>query len=366
MEVKQKIKLTILTPTHIGSGNIYKNNINYIISKKHLHLLDYKKIYNHKLLGEKFINDLYLCIENKKDIKFPESINFSEIAYRSIPCETSLTKDFHEYITSASYQPYIPGSSIKGFINTAILVDYLNTHKNENDKIDPKFYKYNEFNINLSNVFSKNFSRLIRCSDAYFPKNSTAISQSITFVLKEDESWEKRDNLTNLVETLLPQTSTTSFIHLFNEEKIKDYLLNEIDKNYFKNFYQTFSYTKLFKLLNKHTSHLINKEFEFLKRLDELFSEDYEDELKVINKQLESLIKNPNPTAAIIRIGKFTGFNTLTGHWQKDLMQHKDYSKLTQKFSENPKIQIYPKSRRTININQKSYPAGFIKLELIN
>jgi hypothetical protein len=120
---------------------------------------------------------------------------------------------------------------------------------------------------------------------------------------------------------------------------------------------------KLLSIINQHTLNLIHNEIEFLENTYAAFSEDYENFLSETKRKLENLITEKRPCEAILRIGKFTGFNTLTGAWHEKLLEYHDYEKIFNLLRGDQEVMKYPKTRRA---NQHGFPLGFLSIRLNN
>lgn len=134
-----KIKLTTLSPVFIGGGeNCCLNKTQYVFNpiEKKVYIIDEKKWANfliEKDLIQKFSKyiidkgtraNIYQWI---KDTKI--NINYKSFSKYSIEA-TDLKNDIHGFIKNHESNPYIPGSSIKGAIRTAILFKKIKDNKN--------------------------------------------------------------------------------------------------------------------------------------------------------------------------------------------------------------------------------------------
>jgi CRISPR/Cas system CSM-associated protein Csm3 (group 7 of RAMP superfamily) len=129
--MKHTIHIKTLTPIHIGSGTELNNNIDFIIHNQHIHIIDYNKLSAH--INREQISSLHTYFEQKKSIKdiLPQNFDWNQISKRSIKLNTNVKEktNFFEFIHDARFRPYIPGSSIKGPINTAIYLIQLEDQK---------------------------------------------------------------------------------------------------------------------------------------------------------------------------------------------------------------------------------------------
>lgn len=128
-----KIKLTTLAPVHIGSGEKL-NKKEYVIfdSEKKIYILDRYKLIK-EICNRRLDNDFeeFMLLSNDSLHNWLNAHNFTEqqiksLSMYSIDCSKTIDKidrrtEIIEYIKDAYCLPYIPGSSIKGAIRTALM-----------------------------------------------------------------------------------------------------------------------------------------------------------------------------------------------------------------------------------------------------
>jgi CRISPR/Cas system CMR subunit Cmr6 (Cas7 group RAMP superfamily) len=145
-------ELEIKTPVHIGSGETWSSFSDFVAVDKNVYILDSNKIFD-TLLEIPNAVDGYLDIvkgngNDKTNIKFILRDYFEQDNI-----ENSLTKDFIDKYTKKQYKlekldnnidverlitssnrAYIPGSSIKGAIRTALIHKYNERNKGKEEK----------------------------------------------------------------------------------------------------------------------------------------------------------------------------------------------------------------------------------------
>jgi CRISPR-associated protein Csm5 len=136
---KYQLVLTTRSPVFIGSGiEVTKKEYYYDHSKKHVHILNLEKFI--RLIVDKELSDAYEAYVLRgasrvylADFLREHRINRAEIAAitdyiidsaDALPPEHSL-KGIKLFMRNACQQPYIPGSSLKGALRTALLVKML-------------------------------------------------------------------------------------------------------------------------------------------------------------------------------------------------------------------------------------------------
>jgi len=173
--MKQKqynIKLTTLTPVCIGTGITLSPYSDYVIdeSEKRIYYVNQeliKKKLEEKLeLIDEFVNSVASGMDNNRsNFKLEQflakrlGIDIRKHHLLQLPCEARGSKQLYTIIKNAGMQPYIPGSSIKGAVKTALLYDWLvndnegqdtvsgllqnQDDKNPTNKIEQKFNRFN-------------------------------------------------------------------------------------------------------------------------------------------------------------------------------------------------------------------------------
>ncbi|MBT3208606.1 MAG: type III-A CRISPR-associated RAMP protein Csm5 [Bacteroidetes bacterium] len=364
-----KIKIETLTPIHIGSGNDLSADIDFLFFEEKnednefeeiIAVVDDEKIL--KIIGEENINIWAKIIENRKDFfeylkQRKHDITSADIKKRIIRVYGSQTSTLKEQMLDGKQIPYIPGSSIKGAIRTAVLANKAlankkmakknlrdNRDKFSADKIEKKLF---------GNSANEDVFRFLQVGDAYFDYETIAINAKTLNLI--GNGWKfKHDN--QLVECISEDSETffnlkinNELIEKHNEKKI---WLSDTDFLTFENLFST---------IKNHTLQLLKKELQFWS--EENVKEDVFD--NYIEK-LHSLIdvgKKCRENEAIIRIGYGSGWNFITGAWAKDeaIMSDFEYDSF-KKFARRKKYadQIpFPKTRK---IDQNGDILGFAKL----
>ena len=124
---------------------------------------------------------------------------------------------------------------------------------------------------------------------------------------------------------------------------------------------------RLFKLINKHTLQLLNKEINFWEDEDNPIAiGDYLDELE----EIEAIAKGLDENSCVIRVGANSGWEFMTGSWAsgKDnigdyILEDSDWVMLKRKLRRGRYDDdlIFPKTRKMIEGGQ---PMGFLKLTI--
>lgn len=153
-----KFKILIKSPLHIGSGEVWSRFSDFAYKRGEIFILDKSKLLE-SVPPEKIKE---LCIDffdkNEKEQKkfiekiLPNSYDFKHKAKRIIVCnENPKAREINRNIHTSG-QPYIPGSSVKGAISTAIIYDFLKTTEIGNSFIKEIEVKFNNQKDNFKNI----------------------------------------------------------------------------------------------------------------------------------------------------------------------------------------------------------------------
>jgi len=142
-----KVKFKILTPIHIGSGDVI-NRFDYVLFDNGIGIIDKakfnervkkdKKLFNEFLRSSENINDLVDFLEEEVlDEEVKEIIEADEEILNKL--EKNFSRGIESFIKDTFLEkPIIPGSTIKGAIRTAIL-NYVVFYNNNLKKINNSF-----------------------------------------------------------------------------------------------------------------------------------------------------------------------------------------------------------------------------------
>lgn len=133
------MKIKVVSPTHIGSGSRYAV-FDYIFKNGKVRIIDYEKAYVEDVRVRKLIDS------GRFDPKVVSHYKYEIDSF----CEPS--REILEHIKIGG-KPYIPGSSLKGTIRTAILWKYLKDNnkkiksRKELDNVEKEFFReaYDDF-----------------------------------------------------------------------------------------------------------------------------------------------------------------------------------------------------------------------------
>jgi len=370
------VKIETLTPVHVGSGNLLYNNTDFISLKiggePHLVVISEEKIW--KLLGEQHIDNWLKAIENRENIRefilrFVPEAKSSDYAKRRMPLFSTVNPNdtLKEAIHNGMGLPYIPGSSIKGAIRTAVLASLV-------DKIQRKESKIQKFDrgrtIILATEIEKELFgndpnsdvfRFIQVGDAYFEKESEIVTRLINLNIRDS-----KDNLMDNSKSQLGEAIDCEMKSDFHLKIAKEYYDFVKQKSQSMDRYNVGnlpinSINDLFHLINAHTRKLIEEEIEYWENIckDKIEGDDYLDEMKKIAKHINDCKEGKS---CVLRIGHASGWRFITGAWTESLDNFKNVVvPASRPNNRNYEKYDFPKTRR---LDEDSYILGFVKLTL--
>ncbi|MHA1282316.1 MAG: type III-A CRISPR-associated RAMP protein Csm5 [Promethearchaeota archaeon] len=142
------IEYELITPVHIGSGDkIPKTELAWFPQQRKLYKVDMEKFFAMQTTNKlseisnlivnarnEYLNDI-LNIRNFDEANLPEEY-FLKFLYNYNDKEISKLRELNGLVKNISYNPFIPGSSIKGWLRTAILYYYLKRFREAKESLD--------------------------------------------------------------------------------------------------------------------------------------------------------------------------------------------------------------------------------------
>ena len=202
-----RIELKTLTPIHIGNGNFLQNNADFVVYQEDensfINVIDPRKIL--ALVGEEHLDSKNA---QPDDYALRVITNFAEV-------KTSDT--LKECLHNGMGLYYIPGSSIKGAIRTAVLSTLAKGKsleskiKDRNNKVNAKQIEKDFFGRDPnSDVF-----RFLQVGDAYFEDDCGIATCMVNLNIRKKE--DLMDNSkTQIVEAIGIENSTTFQMKIAN------------------------------------------------------------------------------------------------------------------------------------------------------
>ena len=369
-----EIKIEVLSPVHIGSGNLLQNNTDFVTTDNgvdyFIRLVDDRKILD--LIGVEHLNDWLLSIERKDNTKelvkrFAPNSKVADYSKRRLVDYSqgiNSNDTLKEHIHNGMGFPYIPGSSIKGAIRTAILASLAAAVSNKEEKIktgkldkngNPFLSAEKIEKVLFGNDPNSDIFRFIHVGDAYFEKDSEIALRVVNINIK------KGDDLQDNSKPQLIEAINNGVASTFQMKIANDYY------NWVKTKFPTVgnlvaeinSLPNLFMMINTHTEKLVNSELEFWREINKTGAEEYIGNMEKILEEIESCEKGKE---CVLRIGHASGWRFITGAWTEKLENFNDVViPASRPKNFNYTEYDFPKSRR---IDEESDVLGFVKLKL--
>ncbi len=367
-----KIKITTLTPVHIGSGNLLQNNSDFVFFKNgkdhFLGIIDDRKVLD--LIGEKNIDNWVLSIQRKDNTidmmrRYAPNIEICDYTQREIQSfagDIRANDTLKECIHNGLGIPYIPGSSLKGAIRTAITATLAKRNTSiSNQPID----KIQQLASKVEgDLFGKkpndSIFRFIQVGDAYFDKGceiALRMIMSLNITQSNTVTPEPKSQKPQVVEAIGEEEEAICSIKIdtaaYQRAQIAMPDLGKLPSD-------IHSIEDLFQLINAHSIQLIKEEIEFWEQIGETF-DGTDDYLEQMNIMLEKA-QHCGEKSCVLRIGHSSGWRFITGAWGENL---KCWSKIVDAARPGNKHKYsaydFPKSRRT---DSDGFLLGFVKLSL--
>ncbi len=263
---KRRIKLKVLSPIYIGSGEQKLTPFEYIQQGEYVYQISDEKL--SLFLKEKHLIDSYISAVDREGHRF-RLLDFF-IKNRITLTDTDLMnisggrktklfgtglQDYRPFIRDGFGRVYIPGTSIKGVIRTAILYNVILNYKTKDygefqrnivapiENTDPKdFKKKNAFEWIQKNWLQKfrlseksnsphtDWLRMLHISDAYPIDPIETILIPVHILKKDARGWrfktEDGDQKTTIWIESLPQNTVMEFDMVWDKK-----LLESFEKN---------------------------------------------------------------------------------------------------------------------------------------
>lgn len=365
-----KCRLTTITPCHVGSGNTLNRNIDFVSDGRFLGIIDPRKIFD--IVGEQGVAGWCSVIDRQGDIMrylqgFRPQVKIQDICLRLLEIQggdNSVT-GLREQITTMGI-PYIPGSSIKGAIVSALLAanadhgQMPSSIKRQNGIIDRTFSACEEC-ANRQVRFDPKSSvlRFLHVGDATFEDVPTIAVYCNNLNLRSGHQTLTSTKGHQYVEAIY--TDTAAIFDLV----IKSDYLREVQSHPTIPLGEVpaamQSVGALLQCINSHTLTLLEEE-------RDVWENYHYPELDEYIPQIDDLIAEchqcPAGRAAVIRLGYGSGWDFITGGWSRRLATDTAWTQIVN--TARPKnfqygAYMFPKTRRTFD---GYLPLGFVRIDL--
>lgn len=300
-------RITTLTPVSIGDGNTLSAFADYVLEKGKIHYINQQAIRD-KMGKSPELIDFYVegMIRGKfnttntfdlKNFIFNRlKLTLQQAASHSIEAKNiSGKKEFYTVVKNAGQLPYIPGSTLKGAIKTALLYDWL---------IDAKNDWCENYLENLNNKEER--GRLEAQLMTEFDKFELGVSDSSLLEFDTLQAIDIKRLHIKKGSLDIPQTREAIKENIACECEIRNVRKLIAEKADGTKVYKNYSWRELCKIINKFSDNSCNIEWEimerFEKKLDNKYYKHLENFYRTIQKRTESL------TTAYLRLGTGKGF----------------------------------------------------------
>ena len=365
------MKLETLTSLHIGSGNMLQKDSDFVFGKDAkeqsvVYVINPRKVL--ALIGEENVDAWTVAIENGRSTEdivklYAPKATITDYSLHTIDMKMSRpAQQIKEFIRDGFDRPYIPGSSIKGAIRTAVLASIAATMNEVELTQTTKNYGKITAKALEAKVFGKNPNhdvfRYVLVGDAFATGYRTAVCNMVNINERKEKSyWDTSKQMAT--EVLLSGTEVNfSLVLKQPERRPKDMpaapkALCSIDA--------------LLDVINNHTETLLTKEINIFesKDVDTLSEEKVNSYIEQLKYLLNIVNACKGTHSAIMRMGHGSGWRFMTGAWLERLSDN-DFEKVVnearlkniEKYSEYD----FPKSRRLEE--GLCEPLGFVKITL--
>ena len=358
-----------ITPVHIGNGRFLQSKTEYVFGKENIGVVDEAKVL--ELIGEDKIADWVSSIEKGQGLvsflagfgikPSVQKISGRTITYQCDRDQAMNQASLKEQLFNGKGLPYIPGSSIKGAIRSAL----FSTEVRESGKVVNSNDIYDRDRIKGSVLEKKLFGfdpnhdvfRFLQIGDAYFERNSTVAMNMVNINIKQDGAiFDTSKN--QLIEAIGKEKQANfgmKLNHTGMDSNLKFRSINQFPDSFA-------SFDSLFQTINNNTRTLLEEEIEFwMEHISEDSVKEYIDNLKSILKETN----NCSEKECLLRMGHGSGYVFISGNLlnHPELISDDDYAAIvnTARPGNIMKYQDYrfPKTRR---IDEYIELLGFVKM----
>lgn len=373
MKIEDKrhtVTMRTLTPVHIGSGNLLQNNIEFVEDNieedcSDIFVTDPKKVIG--LIGIHNVDTWVTALETGEELKGliarlggcsdPEKFSKRVITnYAGIKKNTTLKECIHD----ARGLAYIPGSSIKGAIRTAVLATIAakkSARELEELIKSNRFSGSNVEKLLFGNTPNESIFRFLQIGDAYFPEQSEISLNAININITQRESLIDNGKA-QVIEAIAEEKATTFTIKLASQQNKEFSSQNKV----MRLPQEMSSIEELFCTINSHTLKLVESEIEFWKKVSEVMTdgENYIENLETIKNVVGNCTKGKE---CVLRIGHASGWRFTTGAWTEELGIFEEIVNISRPGNKKQYNQYdFPKTRRVGD--EYSDIFGFVKLTI--
>lgn len=383
---RASIKLTTLTPVHVGSGETLFRDLNFVVVEDKIVYLDDRKLI--EKIGILNINQWTLAIERGQSVReFLSQMlgRGTHLDWLSLASRTShlVTRNARSSFLKTLFRtacagPTIPGSAIKGAFTTLLLNHFLTDDVIRNIKIYDISSRRGEGRVfsseNLMNRFfgkepNSSINRFLKVFDASFEISQTEVHEVFLIKLKREMNgeWIQQPGQSFLVECIPRDQSAVFSLKLDYDWFSKNRRTNPNVWNN-KQVDHLNGIPSFFEILRRNQEIILGEEIEDLRKAglsNYEWGNTYLSELTRIQDALGKCEKHE----CIVRVGGHVGWHFITGGWVKHLneehVNEEDFNALRRAIQRRDysHMNFWPKTRKT---TRTGVVFGFVKLSILN
>ena len=377
-----KLTLEVLTPLHIGSGEELRQDLDYIERSGIPLVVDRQRTLDALVSGDQVLDEIL-----GSDWNLAELVKLSgqDFGY-PLPMLTGKAKTpatFREQIKDAEFRPYVPGSSLKGAIRTALLAMWLQGQGAAfyssllpywDDKKKGASEKRSAFAAMqlVQKVFSgdspareapnRDILRAMQVGDIRFQTADLRLTDIRWLNIVKDKGKEKawwrdmpskksldkwNDASGLYAETLMPD-SIASFTLGWDRFLLSD--LTQWNAPIHSNDLLPKDFSALRKVLNDHARCILENEISFFDKYQAIAPK----------LQLQKVLNHlqQDSEGAYLRLAWGSGWRSMTGDWLDTL----SLSAMRELYRLGRKNMLFPKTRRLAVQGTPCLPLGWVRL----
>ncbi|MCP8309200.1 MAG: type III-A CRISPR-associated RAMP protein Csm5 [archaeon] len=357
-----------ISPIHIGSGEkLFRTD--YVIHGGRLYvinidrLIDSLKAEQAKIFSQLIQKGNISIALQSLNVKPNDYIKYAKYV---IPCDFQLGQKLQTHIKDIDYKPYIPGSSIKGSIRTAICYNLFAIPK-ERERLIQEVFKRSHSEKAISEFIESIFGsedgkrsphydvmKFLRISDSKSLNPNSMEIQKIEVINRESPSRYRKTGIKIDAEVIKAGFSTSGKLAIDKTLYQKTYLKYADE---FPNYKILTSIDMIISYINKFTSDLINKELDFARKYNIILLQNFYSDLK--KNHLEKLDKN----RFLLRVGWGSGYLATTLGM---LLQSEKqlFERIRRHLPRGLREPFSPISRRLVIQQNTFIPLGWVKVTI--
>ena len=360
-----EVRLETITAIHIGSGETLQYGNDFVRSRdgEMIGIVDTRKVMT--LIGESQVDRWVQAIERKETTDqimqvYAPKASIGDYTLRQMD-DWAVVKHIDtlkEQLHNGFGLAYIPGSSIKGAIRTAVLASLLMGRSLE-QKIKDRKGQVSAKQIE-GEIFGKDPNsdvfRFLQVGDAYLGENATVALRMVNINEKEKQVvWDKSKS--QVIEAIAPNEAANFQLKLNCMQY--EFSMSKVHALPFS----MSSIQELFKVINKHTITLLEGEISYW---NERIEKDESDHVRNYLSKIEALHSEAKSyhqgRECMLRIGHGSGWRFITGAWAESLTNfYTDIVSVARPNNKRYESYDFPKTRR---IDSECELLGFVKLSI--